>query len=256
VTIRWLAVVGMGAILLASCSLAEPTDSSTPGASVQADESAQPGTAVVPDGSECPPVRILSPSGTTVDLTGYWLSSHVGVFRVRQRDSCLYWMGMNRDPIRGNGSDWTNVFFGTVRSDFTIVGRYGDVPDPENPNAALGHGPITMRIDFDQSGDVDYPVLRELDATGQVLRQFTWVREESLSEPMDLMGTFGTGLLAGSTCTWIDVNGERYELIGEAALGTGAMPGTPVRVHGQLSAAIGTGCTELAVVVEELDPTP
>ena len=95
-----------------------------------------------------------------------------------------------------------------------------------------------------------------VDATGQVLRQFTWVLEESLSAPMDLMGTLGTGLVAGSTCTWIDVNGERYELIGEAASGTGATPGAPVRVHGQLSAAIGPGCTEMAVVVEELDPTP
>ena len=148
------------------------------------------------------------------------------------------------------------MFFGTMRSDLTIVGRWGDVPIRDEPTGGLNHGPLTLRIDFDQSGDVDYPVLRVVDETGQVLRQFTWVREESLSEPMDLVGTFGTGLVAGSTCTWVDVNGERYELIGDAALGTGAMPGASVRVHGQLSAAIGTGCTELAVVVDELDPTP
>jgi hypothetical protein len=212
--------------------------------------------AVVPEATECPPVRVLSPSGTTVDLTGQWISSHVGVFSVQQRDSCLYWVGMNRDPVRGNGSQWMNMYFGILRSDFTIVGRWGDVPIGGHPLGGLNHGPLTLRIDFDQSGEVDHPVLRVVDATGQVQRPFTWVLAESLSEPMDLVGTFGTGLLAGSTCTWIDVNGERYELIGEAALGTGAMPGATVRVHGQLSAAIGTGCTELAVVVEELDPTP
>lgn len=251
--VRPLAVIGVAAFLSASCSLADSIVSPAPGASEEVAASVLP---VVPDAAECPPVRILSPSGTTVDLTGFWISSHVGVFAVRQRDSCLYWLGMNRDPVRGNGSQWTNIFFGTVRSDFTIVGRYGDVPIRDSPIGGLNHAPLTLRIEFDQSGDVDYPVLRAVDATGQVLRQFTWVLEDSLSAPMDLVGTFGTGLVAGSTCTWIDVNGERYELMGDAALGTGAMPGASVRVHGQLSAAIGTGCTELAVVVEELDPTP
>ena len=248
-----MAVIGVAALLSVSCGLADRSGSLAPGPSAEGAASVPP---VAADAMECLPVQILGPSGTAVDLTGYWLSSHVGVFRIQQRDSCMYWVGMNRDPVRGDGSQWTNAFFGMVRSDFTIVGRYGDVPIPGTPFNALAHSAVTLRIDFDQSGDVDYPVLRALDASGQVLRQYTWVLEDSLSAPMDLVGTYGTELVSGLTCAWIDVNGERYELIGEAALGTGATPGARVTVHGQLSAAIGTGCTELAVVVEELDPTP
>jgi hypothetical protein len=162
------------------------------------------------------------------------------------------------------------VFVGTVRRDFTIVGRWGDVPfNPSIPSNFLGFGSMTLRIDFDQSGEVERPVLRVVDASGG-FGGSVWVLEESLSAPTDLEGSFGGTVTGDSGCAWIESDGERYELIGSGVWRIRNVPlsvqdqtghivariGDPIRVLGQLSAPLGSGCTETAIVVEDLDPTP
>jgi len=253
---RRLTVIGILAILAASCSLADPTGSDAPPASG------------VPEDSECSPIDILAPSGTRVVLTGHWRSNDLGVYDIHQKGSCLYWLGMSQDISGEPGSGFANVFVGTVRNDFTIVGRWGDVPFLATA-VTLSHGTMTLWIDFDQSGEVERPVLREVDMTGS-FGGSVWVLEESLSAPTDLQGSLGGTVTGDSACPWIESNGERYELIGsgewrirEAPLSVQtddgrilARVGDPIQVRGRLSSELGSGCTEEAILVEELDPTP
>lgn len=249
------------ALLIASCSLAEPSASVAPGASS------------LPAADECTPVDIRAPSGTRVDLTGQWRASDEGVYDIHQRGSCLYWVGMSQIPGFEPGEHWAQVFIGTVRSDFMVVGRWGDVPfNPSIPTNELFYGSLTLVIDFDESGDVERPILRVIE--GDFGPNWVLVQEESLSAPTELLGTFGgtvsTTVGDDVACPWIEANGEHYELIGSAewrirtsplSVQTGdgrivARIGDPIRVVGQLSAALGSGCTETAVLVEALDPTP
>jgi hypothetical protein len=248
------------AVLIASCSLTAPTASLPPGASVP------------PGANECSPVDLRAPSGTRVELTGRWRSSDEGVYDIHQRGSCLYWMGMSHFPGFEPGEHFVNVFIGTVRNDFTIVGRWGDVPfNPNLTTDELFYGSLTLLIDFDESGDVEHPILR---VTGGNFGPWVLVLEESLSAPTELLGTFGGTVTSTAgddvACPWIESNGEHYELIGSAEWRIRTSPlsiqdraghivariGDPIRVTGRLSGALGSGCTETAVLIEELDPTP
>ena len=111
-----LTVIGIGALLATACNLTQPSPSLAPGESVQG------------QASECSSVDIRGPSGATVALTGAWRSNDLGLYDIYQRGSCLYWLGMSQYPGEEPGTTWTNVFVGTVQGDFTIVGRWGDVP--------------------------------------------------------------------------------------------------------------------------------
>ena len=205
-------------------------------------------------------------------LTGRWRGNDEGVYDIHQRGSCLYWMGMSHFPGVEPGEHFVNVFIGTLRSDFTIDGRYGDVPfNPSIPSEFLGYGSLTLRIEFEQSAEVEGPKLR---ATGGDLVGLVWVREESLPAATDLQGTFG-GTVSSTVgedvaCPWIESNGEHYELIGSAEWRIRTSPlsiqdqaghivariGDPIRVSGRVAPALGSGCTDTAILVEELDPTP
>lgn len=254
--------------------------------------SIEPGASVQGEASECPPVDLFAPSGTRVSLTGVWRSNDFGLYTIHQDGTCLYWMGMSNDSGTGPGELWTNVFIGTVHSDFTVVGRWGDVPFNADEQCQrfgigagtqllcdrLGRGTMTVEISFDQSGGREYPVLREIASTGP-FGGSVWVLEESLSADTDLGGIFSGNV--AQECNWIESNGQRYELIVggfrsdlRALGGTGwviradplsvqtldgqivARVGDPIRVSGQLSAALGSECTDQAILVEELDPTP
>lgn len=246
--------------LLAACNLMSTTPSVEPGASAQ------------PEASECSPVDLRAPSGSRVALTGSWRSNDHGVYDIYQRGSCVFWLGMSQDPGSQPGSNWTNVLVGTVRNDFTIVGRWGDVPfNPSITTDNLFYGRVTIRIEFEQSAEVERPMLR---ATGGDLFGLVWVREESLPAPIDLQGTFG-GTVSSTVgddlaCPWIESNGEHYELIGSAEWRIRTSPlsiqdqgghivariGDPIRVSGRVAPALGSSCTDTAILVEELEPTP
>ena len=245
------------AILIAACNPTQPAASLAPGASAE-------------DSSECPPIDIRGPSGTPVDLTGVWRSNDLGIYDLHQIGSCVHWLGMSQYLGEEPGSSWTNVFAGTVQSDLTIVGRWADVPF--NPEAIphLGHGTMTLRIGFVQSGEVERPALRVVGASGE-FGGSAWVLEDSLV-PIELEGTFegNADYLLQTGCVWIESGGQRYELIGDGGLriridpplrvedGSGrvvARAGDPLRIRGLASEALGTDCVENAILVEELDPT-
>lgn len=260
VRVRRPAVIGILAILATSCN---PTDRTA---------TLAPGESVAPESSECAPVNIVGPSGALVDLTGVWRSNDSGFYDIHQRGSCLYWMGMSNYPGTEPGEFWTNVFIGTVGSDFTIIGQWGDVPfNPSIPSDGLGFGSMTLQIDFVQSGEVERPVLRAVSRTGGFSGS-AWVLEESLAS-VELEGIFGGNAdnLLQTGCVWIESNGQRYELIGDGGWliridpplrvedETGrvvAREGDPLRIRGPVSEALGTNCVENAILVEELDPTP
>ncbi|MEK6192322.1 MAG: hypothetical protein AABM41_08365 [Chloroflexota bacterium] len=256
---RRLAVIGILAFFAAACGLADPTPSLAPGESVQAED------------PECRPIDILGPSGTGVVLTGVWRSNDFGVYDLHQTGSCLYWLGMSQYSGEEPGSSWTTVFSGILQSDFTIVGRWADVPfNPDIPADSLGRGTMTLRIGFDQSGEVERPVLRVANVTGG-FGGSAWVLEESLAPAIELDGTFGGNVdpLFQTGCAWIESNGQRYELIGgegwevrgDSPLrledGRGhviARVDDPLRIRGRVSEALGTNCVETAILVEELGP--
>jgi hypothetical protein len=252
---RWL--LGLGCLaLLAACTASSPAESLRPAASID------PATA------ECPAADITTPSGFRVRLTGVWRSNDSGVYDINQVGTCVHWLGMSQDVGEGAGQNWTNVFSGTIRNDLTIVGRWADVPfNPALLRFNLGSGSMMLEIDFDETGGVERPMLRAMEASGD-FGGSEWVLEESLSAPVDLEGAFGG--IEEEGCLWVEADGQRLELVGSAEWtfrnpplsiqdGSGhilARVGDPIRVRGRESAALGSGCADTAIVVEELDPTP
>lgn len=244
-------------ILVAGCSQAEPDGSQAPAESVE-------------EASGCSPIDFRGPSGAPVDLTGVWRSNDLGTYDIRQVGSCVYWLGMSQYTDEEPGGSWTNVFSGALRSDFTIVGRWADVPFSADCIGCLNDGTITLRIGFVQSGDVERPTLELVRASTPF--GSAWVLEESL-EPMELEGTFAGNAdhLLQTGCLWIDSGGQRYELIGDGGWTIRTDPpfriedesgrvvtrqGDSLRIRGRASEALGTNCVENAILVEELDPTP
>jgi hypothetical protein len=93
-----------------------------------------------------------------------------------------------------------------------------------------------------------------------------WVLEESLSDPVELAGTFG----GDDECIWVEVDGERTAMVGTGVWVARNPPisiqdesghilarvGDPIAVRGELSTVLGDRCSETSILVEELDPTP
>lgn len=252
---RWLLGLGWLAIL-AACTASSPPGSLGPDASID------PATA------ECPAADIITPSGSRVRLTGVWRSNDAGTYDIHQVGTCVHWLGMSQDLGEGPGQNWTNVFSGVLRNDLTIVGRWADVPfSGAIPINDLGSGSMVLQIDFDENGGVERPMLRAVEASGG-FGGTAWVLDESLSAPIDLEGTLGGN--AEQFCNWVEADGQRFELIGSGEWRIRAPPlsvqddsghivarvGDPIWVRGEESAALGSGCTDTAILVEELDPTP
>jgi hypothetical protein len=201
-------------------------------------------------------------------LTGVWRGDDQGRYDILQRESCLYWLGMSPDVGSGAGDVWTNVFTATIQPDLTITGDWGDVPfNPTLPSDVMGNGSLVLRIDFDESDEVERPVLRTVAASGG-FGGSVFVLEDSLSEPVELAGTFGGD--DARECVWVEANGERTELVGSGAWRYRSPPlsiqdysghiaariGDPILVRGRLSTVLGGRCTDTSMLVEELDPTP
>jgi hypothetical protein len=256
-------------MLVTGCSSASPTGSAAPDQSVRPEGSASPEESGPPDEAVCADLDLVGPSGAPVELTGAWRSSDTGMYDIFQHGSCIYWIGMSPDSGAGAGQEWTNVFTGTVGNDFTITGRWGFVPfNPATEPDVLRDGTLEMDIKFDQSGAVEHPVLRAVGGSGGDLYGLVWVREESLSAPTELAGTFGGS--EEERCVWVEVDGERIELVGSAGWKFRSPPlsvqdqsgqivaqvGDPIVVRGQLSAVLGQRCLDTSILVEELDPTP
>lgn len=113
------------------------------------------------NGTACVPLELRSPSGQQVDLTGTWVGAS-DVIVARQWASCIWWEYWSNLPDEPPGSAWRAAFFGTVRADFTIDLRYGDIYTFSGPNGWIprGDGVSTGEIEFGASGDVDDIILR------------------------------------------------------------------------------------------------
>ena len=219
---------------------------------------------------ECPALDLLGPSGATVDLTGKWRSNDLGVYDLHQYGSCFYWLGQSAYPDSQVGEFWTTVLVGTIGTDFTITAHWGDVPYLNTE--FLGNGEMTLRIGFDSAGGQEIPVLRTIAVTGG-FGGSTWVPEDSLQPAADLEGTFSGNYhnLLQTGCLWVQVGDVRYELHGDGGWVIRGDPplriedergrvyardGDIIRVNGIVSPALGSGCVESSVVVEEIEPSP
>ena len=159
-------------------------------------------------GTDCEPIRIHSPSGGEVSLTGSWHGTDNATYVLHQFESCVYWMGMS-DPENGEpaGYLFTNVFIGDIAPDFTIRGRWSDVPYFTTPWSLL-QGTMTLGIEYSGIEPVDQPMLRQL-VLNNGWQTSVFYPEETLSEEQALAGTYRTTLGA---CAWIEIEGEAYEL--------------------------------------------
>jgi hypothetical protein len=162
-----LAVIAVA--LLAACT-AGSFPASTGPAQPEAIQEAQP---------QCEDVPLRGPDGQIVFLTGRWIGSgdpnavpRPSVFQIRQTNSCIVWVGLSAQEGEALGESWIETFSGHVRSDFTIVGFWDELPDS-------GRGAITVNVDFVTADSMSEVVLNLRDSTGDVHFIKRWVREDT-----------------------------------------------------------------------------
>jgi hypothetical protein len=157
--------------LLAACT-AGSFPASTGSAQPNATPEAQP---------QCEDVPLRAPDGQIVFLTGRWIGSgdpnavpRPSVFHVRQTNSCVVWVGLSAEEGEALGESWIETFSGNVRSDFTIVGFWDELPDG-------GRGAITVGVEFVRADSMSEVVLHLRDSTGDTHPIKSWIREDVLN---------------------------------------------------------------------------
>ena len=128
---------------------------------------------------QCEDVPLRAPDGQIVFLTGRWIGSgdpnavpRPSVFYVRQTNSCVVWVGLSAEEGEALGESWIETFSGHVRSDFTIVGFWDELPDG-------GRGEITVSVEFVQADTLSEVELRLRDSAGDIHATKRWVREDT-----------------------------------------------------------------------------
>lgn len=254
---RWRRLAALVAVVLIPACSSPPPPSASAGPDPSNQEAAQ----------ECAPIDLRAPSGHLVDLTGRWQVAGDGQFQLHQNGSCLYWFGWSDLPGTEPGTFWATVLYGTIHSDFTITGHWGDVQ--YQPTGVLNNGELVMRIDFEPFGDGDEPVIHATHATGGFGGN-QWARAETISAAAEMDGVLGGNLdeLFGTGCMWIESAGVRYLLLGlpdYGARGDGtvvriigpqgqvvAETGDALRINGRVAPLLGGDCTESAVIADSL----
>ena len=143
-------LVAIVAVALAACS-----SSATP--SPQA--TAQPTAALFTCAS-----RTLAWDGTSaIDLTGTWAGDDQGVYYLRQVGAQVWWLGMSGvgGPLVLRGTDWTNVYHGTLAGD-TVTGTYADVPGGKIQD----NGPVVLKLTSTPGGGISLVRTDPLLSTG------------------------------------------------------------------------------------------
>jgi len=240
---RGILAVLLLTIALGACTPASP-DASASG-------STPPGEA-----ASCSPLDLNGPSGTHFLLTGVWRANSGGRYYLHQQGSCLYWFGSSQDLSREQGSNWANIFFGHIGSDFSIVGDWGDVP--YTSGASMNSGTLSLVIDFDESGPIDYPILHQTGSTGG-FGDGAWQLEDTLPAATELVGTVGynQGSDQEVSCIWMDSGGSRYELlVGFPPDHPPPADGTSVRVVGRLAPVLGGPCAPQTILVDTFEALP
>jgi hypothetical protein len=129
---------------LAACSTAvTPAPTATEAASPKA-------TAAVALYS-CGSRTVTWDGSSAIDLTGTWNGDDEGVYYLRQLGDQVWWLGMSGlgEPLVSRGSDWTNVYLGTLSGD-TVTGTYADVPQGK----ILDKGPVVMKLTRTSAGEI------------------------------------------------------------------------------------------------------
>jgi hypothetical protein len=108
---------------------------------------------------------VQTPTGAALNLTGRWRSPDGGTYYVRQSGSCVWFAGFSADTASPGGestSTWTNSFFGNFESDFTVRGRWADVPWGRDD----GVGTLVWQFLFAEIDGEEAITLDVIDATG------------------------------------------------------------------------------------------
>ena len=100
---------------------------------------------------------------SAIDLTGTWAGDDDGVYYLRQIGDEIWWLGMSGvgGPLVLRGSDWTNVYRGTL-SGVTITGTYADVPGGNIQD----NGPVVLKLTSTSGGGISLVRTDPLLSTG------------------------------------------------------------------------------------------
>jgi predicted small lipoprotein YifL len=107
---------------------------------------------------------------SAIDLTGTWAGDDSGVYYLRQLGDQVWWLGMSGlgGPLVDRGTDWTNVYHGTLKGD-TVTGTYADVPG----GAIQDKGPVVMKLTKTSDGGITLVNVNPVLDTGFGGKMFT-----------------------------------------------------------------------------------
>jgi hypothetical protein len=107
---------------------------------------------------------------SAIDLTGTWAGNDAGIYYLRQLGDQVWWLGMSGrgEPLVKRGTDWTNVYRGTLSGD-TITGTYADVPQ----GRILDQGPVILKLTPTADGGISLVRTDPLLQTGFGATRFT-----------------------------------------------------------------------------------
>ena len=134
------------ALILAGC--ASPDASATP-----TDAVATPSPSVC---ASTAALNLRTPSGDTVNLTGYWVSGATQntFWRIAQYGTCMAWVGEITTPDQEPADPFPTafLFFGTIRDDFTIEGQFFLLPHGRPMHREIQSGQVMFRVTFGPDG--------------------------------------------------------------------------------------------------------
>lgn len=122
-------------------------------------------------GESCPPVQLLAPDGTPVDLSGTWSGNDGGLYYLKQIGSCVWWSGVSDFDGQYPGESWIMTFKGQVVPEGVISGDFVDVKST-NP----GSGTLTIEIRAEERDGQQVINLYRTALTGSPIGVTFWER--------------------------------------------------------------------------------
>lgn len=181
---------------LTACASASPSASAN-ASPVGSSEPAPP--------AACAALDLRTPSGDALALTGLWRSPDGGNYYLRQAGSCVWFTGLSPGtgaPGRLGVTGWTNVFLGTLHSDFTLQGEWADVPWGRD----TGVGELTWNVDVAEVASQEAITLQVAEVTGGFGGQFLVRPEGRVDLHVRLQDTLNCVSVVGD-------DGTIYELL-------------------------------------------